>query len=128
MKELQEPGAYACEYSESCAIRILIHTGLVALGTHPTRQREGAATLLLQWALDLAESKGMITILEAGKTAVSYGLYKKRGFRSVDKYTYVDKEKFPHAEAVYLETMIRYPTVKLRDVELADIEVTQSHS
>lgn len=86
-------------------------TDLVALGTHPKRQREGAASLLMQWALDIVDSKGMIAMLEAGKTAVNYGLYEKRGFRTVDRYTYVDKEKFPHAEAVYLETMIRSPTV-----------------
>jgi hypothetical protein len=51
----------------------------------------------------------MKALLEAGKAAISYELYEKRGFRTVDKHTYVDKQRFPHAEAVYLETMLRDP-------------------
>lgn len=82
----------------------------MALGTHPTRQREGAATILLRWATDLADRKGMKTILEAGAAAASYGLYGKHGFRTIDRYTYVDEERFPYGAAVYLETMVRYPS------------------
>ena len=85
------------------------HTDIVALGTHPDRRREGAATLLLKWAIDLADGKGSRVYLDASREAVEYGLYEKRGLRAVDTHTYVDKERFPDAEVVSLVTMMRDP-------------------
>ncbi|MCJ1458963.1 hypothetical protein MMC28_009340 [Mycoblastus sanguinarius] len=91
-KDLQVPGSY-------CYIQ--------ALATDPARQREGAATLLLKWAVDLVDKKGSRAMLEASDIAVKYGLYGKYGFRNVDAYYYVDNEHFPDMEGVHLVTMVR---------------------
>lgn len=89
-----------------CADRCL---DLQALCTDLACQREGAATLLLKWAVDKVQSKGSRAMLEASRVAVEYGLYEKYGFREVDEYTYINKEKFPEAEGVCLVTMVRDP-------------------
>ena len=82
---------------------------IVALGTHPARRREGAATLLLKWAIDVADDKGSRVYLDASREAVGYGLYEKRGLRAVETHTYVDKKRFPDADPVSLVTMVRDP-------------------
>ena len=84
-----------------------ICTDIQALATDPARQREGAATLLLKWAVDLVDKKGSRAMLEASDIAVKYGLYGKYGFRNVDAYYYVDNEHFPDMEGVHLVTMVR---------------------
>ena len=83
------------------------HVDIVALGTHPERRREGAGTLLLKWAISLVDEKGSKAYLDASKEAMSYGLYEKMGFRAVDPHTYVDKARFPDADAITLVTMVQ---------------------
>lgn len=78
-----------------------------ALGTDPARQREGAATLLVKWAVRIIDGKGSRAIVEASKDAAKYGLYSKQGFRTVDTYDYVDKTKFPDFEGMHVVTMVR---------------------
>ena len=46
-------------------------------------------------------------MLEASRVAVQCGIYEKQGFRAVDEYTYVDKERFPNAKPLTLVIMIR---------------------
>ena len=80
---------------------------LQALGTDPTRQREGAGTLLLGWAVRKLDAYGARGMLEASRAAVQHGFYEKQGFRSIDVHTYVDRKIFPAAEPVVLVTMVR---------------------
>ena len=75
-------------------------TDLQALSTDPARQREGAGTLLLEWAVQKLDSKGARGVLEASRAAVQHGFCERLGFRSVDDHTYVDKERFPTTEAI----------------------------
>ena len=84
-----------------------MYADLQALGTDPARQREGAATILLEWAVDVIDKRGSIAMVEASSFAVKYGLYEKYGFRTIDAYEYVDKKKFPDMEGMYIETMVR---------------------
>lgn len=46
-------------------------------------------------------------MVEASKDAAKYGLYSKQGFRIVDTYEYIDGEKFPGFEGMYVVTMVR---------------------
>lgn len=78
-----------------------------ALGTDPARQRQGAATLLVKWAVRISDEKGSRAMVEASKDAAKFGLYSKQGFRTVDTYEYVDKTKFPDFEGMYVVTMVR---------------------
>ena len=80
---------------------------LQALGTDPMRQREGAGALLMSWAGEKLDEKGVRGMLEASRAAVQYGLYEKYGFRAVDSFTYVDTERFPDAKPISIVTMIR---------------------
>ncbi|MCJ1381933.1 hypothetical protein MMC17_005045 [Xylographa soralifera] len=64
---------------------------LRTLFTDPARQGEGAATLLLKWAVGIMDSKGLRGMLEASRVAVEYGLYEKHGFRPIDVHTYVNE-------------------------------------
>ena len=80
---------------------------LKALGTVPERQREGAATMLLQWACGVANANGARMMVEASAAAVRYGIYEKTGFNKIDEYTYVDEKTFPHRKATTLVTMVR---------------------
>ncbi|KAL8830369.1 MAG: hypothetical protein Q9191_001479 [Dirinaria sp. TL-2023a] len=100
-RELQLPGPYCYLF------RCLTYADLQALGTDPARQREGAATMLLQWAARIIDEKGCRAMVESSGTAVKYGLYEKHGFRTIDKHNYVDKEAFPEMEGTYIETMVR---------------------
>ena len=77
------------------------------LGTDPARQREGAGTLLLNWATQKLDSKGAKGMLEASRAAVKHRFYEKQGFKSVDDHVYVDKKRFPTAEPVSLVIMVR---------------------
>ena len=86
------------------------------MGTDPTRQREGAGTLLMKWAVERLDEKGVRGMLEASRAAVQYGLYEKHGFRAVDSYTYVDTERFPSAKPVSIVTMVR--DTKSKSMEL----------
>ncbi|MCJ1382386.1 hypothetical protein MMC17_005499 [Xylographa soralifera] len=80
---------------------------LQALCTDPDRRREGAATLLLEWATNMADENNFRVMLEASRIAVQYGLYEKHGFSSIDEYAYVNKKQFVDSEEVTLVTMIR---------------------
>lgn len=80
---------------------------LQALATDPARQREGAATLLVKWAVRICDEKGSRTMVEASKDAAKYGLYSKQGFRTVDTCDYVDELKFPGFEGMYVVTAVR---------------------
>ncbi len=114
-KELQVPGSYCCKFTHTCLIRIYKHRtalfsssiDLVALGTDPSRQREGAATLLLDWAVTVMDKKGSRAMLEASRIAVQYGLYEKQDFHAIDTHTYVDKGRFPDMGSMSLVTMVR---------------------
>lgn len=114
-KELQRPGSYCCEFlhvhlvlSIHCERSSFLSTAdLVALGTHPARRREGAASLLLKWAVAKVDKRGSRAMLEASRVAVQYGLYEKQGFRAIDTHTYVDKEMFPNMDGMSLVTMVR---------------------
>ena len=53
------------------------------------------------------DKKGSRAMLEASPIAVQYRLYEKQGFRAIDHYNYVDKERFPNMEGVSLVTMVR---------------------
>lgn len=44
-------------------------------------------------------------MVEASKDAARFGLYSKQGFRIVDTYDYVDEQKFPGFEGLYIVTM-----------------------
>ena len=46
-------------------------------------------------------------MVEASKYAANYGLYSKQGFRTIDTYDYVDKQRFPGFEGMYIVTMAR---------------------
>ena len=46
-------------------------------------------------------------MVEASKDATKYGLYSKQGFRTVDTWNYIDEQKFPGFEGMYLVTMVR---------------------
>lgn len=46
-------------------------------------------------------------MVEASKDAASYGLYSKQGFRMVDTCDYVEEQKFPGYEGMYVVTMVR---------------------
>ena len=46
-------------------------------------------------------------MVEASKDAANYGLYLKQGFRTIDTYDYIDKERFPGFEGMYIVTMAR---------------------
>lgn len=89
-------------------------TDLQALATDPARQREGAATLLVKWAVRICDEKGSRAMVEASKDAAKYGLYSKQGFRTVDTCDYVDELKFPGFEGMYVVTAVR----EARQVEL----------
>lgn len=80
---------------------------LKALGTAPERQREGAASMLLQWACGVADAQGAKMMLEASAAAVRYGIYEKFGFRKIDECTYVDEKRFPGRKATTLVIMVR---------------------
>ncbi|CAF9908313.1 MAG: hypothetical protein ALECFALPRED_004377 [Alectoria fallacina] len=80
---------------------------LQALGTDPARQRQGAATLLVKWAVRISDEKGSRAMVEASKDATKYGLYSKQGFRPIDTCNYVDEEKFPGFAGMYIVTMVR---------------------
>ena len=114
MKALQTPGSCAGLLDQTIIFTrykgyAYNRADLVALGTHPAHQREGAAALLLKSALNFADKKGLMVYLDASTAAAGYGLYEKRGFRVVDTHTYVDKERFPDAPVITLVTMIRDP-------------------
>ena len=69
------------------------------LATDPTRQRQGAASTLLQWAIQLAvEAKLKRLALTASQFTVKIGFYEKFGFYVAHKHTFVDKEQFPDRE------------------------------
>ncbi len=46
-------------------------------------------------------------MVEASKDAAKFGLYSKQGFRVVDTCDYVDEQKFPGFEGMYVVTMVR---------------------
>ncbi|KAK4098602.1 hypothetical protein N658DRAFT_517913 [Parathielavia hyrcaniae] len=55
---------------------------LSTLACSPTRQRLGAGSALLKWGLDLADSLGLPSRLEA--SPAGYSLYRKFGYEDVD--------------------------------------------
>ena len=46
-------------------------------------------------------------MVEASRDAAAYGLYSKQGFRAIDTYDYVDEQRFPGYEGMYIVTMVR---------------------
>ena len=46
-------------------------------------------------------------MVEASKDAANYGLYSKQGFRTIDTCDYVDQQRFPGFEGIYIVTMAR---------------------
>lgn len=86
---------------------VSLGTDLQALGTDPDRQRQGAATLLVEWAVRISDERGSRAMVEASKDAAKYGLYSKQGFRIVDTFDYIDGQKFPGFEGMYVVTMVR---------------------
>lgn len=86
---------------------MLIRKDLQALGTDPARQREGAASLLVDWAIQIADKTRSRMMVEASEVAVKYGLYTRRGFRVIDEYHYIDEKRFPGYQGAYLITMVR---------------------
>ncbi|KAL2264247.1 hypothetical protein VTK26DRAFT_9023 [Humicola hyalothermophila] len=58
------------------------HLHLGVLACRPDRQGLGAGTALLRWGLDLADSLGIPTHLEA--SPAGYPLYRKFGFEDID--------------------------------------------
>lgn len=85
----------------------LTYADLQALATDPARQREGAATLLVKWAVGVIDEKGCRAMVESSGIAAKCGLYEKHGFRAIDRHNYVDKKAFPGMEGTYIETMVR---------------------
>ena len=63
--------------------------------------------MLMNWAVDQLDSKGLRGMLEASVVAARYKLYDKYGFRSIDEHTYADPKRFPNAKPVSLVTMVR---------------------
>ncbi|KAL2062410.1 hypothetical protein VTL71DRAFT_6676 [Oculimacula yallundae] len=51
---------------------------LKMMGTHPSHQRQGAASLQLSWAVDVADQHGLTCWVEASPVSVS--VYQKFGF------------------------------------------------
>ena len=57
------------------------------LVTHPSHQRRGAASMLVQWGCEKADERGMIAALIA--TEAGTGVYSRHGFQ-VMKQTMLD--------------------------------------
>jgi len=58
---------------------------LDSLATDPKHQRRGAASMLVQWGLDMADAIGGEAYLEA--TEVGRQVYQKLGFVVLEQYT-----------------------------------------
>ncbi|KAF6218267.1 hypothetical protein HO133_006229 [Letharia lupina] len=65
-------------------------------------KNDRCATLLVKWAARIIDEKGSRAMVEASKDATQYGLYSKQGFRIVDTYDYIDEQKFPGFEGMYV--------------------------
>ena len=69
------------------------------LATDPVRQRQGAASTLLQWATQFAvEAKLKRMALTASQFTVKIGFYEQFGFYVAHEHAFVDKEQFPDRE------------------------------
>ncbi|EXJ71788.1 uncharacterized protein A1O5_05598 [Cladophialophora psammophila CBS 110553] len=78
---------------------------LAAIGTSPKYQRQGAASLLLDWGLERADDRGLAAYVESAPAALR--LYEKYGFKEVCK---LPLEMSPWKEGEYLNVcMVRQP-------------------
>ena len=78
------------------------------LGTDPAWQRQGAATILLNWAFEFVVNAGLgRCALMASPFAVKTGIYQKFGFRVIHDHTYVDEELFPGKQGVTVVIMVK---------------------
>ena len=59
-------------------------TDMQCLATHPSHQRRGAGTLLLERVVDLARREGLHVYLQASPSG--YPLYRKLGFEDVEHF------------------------------------------
>ncbi|KAI7481862.1 hypothetical protein KC367_g2628 [Hortaea werneckii] len=74
--------AFKCEFVGGRAL-----ANLSMLVTHPSHQRRGAASMLVQWGCEKADERGMIAALIA--TEAGIGVYSRHGFQ-VMKQTMLD--------------------------------------
>ncbi|KAI6814801.1 hypothetical protein KC332_g7191 [Hortaea werneckii] len=74
--------AFKCEFVGGRAL-----ANLSMLVTHPSHQRRGAASMLVQWGCEKADERGMIAALIA--TEAGTGVYSRHGFQ-VMKQTMLD--------------------------------------
>ncbi|OQU98400.1 hypothetical protein CLAIMM_04194 [Cladophialophora immunda] len=78
---------------------------LAAVGTSPKYQKQGAASLLVQWGLERADDRGLPAYVESAPAALR--LYEKHGFKEVCK---LPLEMSPWKEGEYLNVcMVRQP-------------------
>ncbi|KIW95123.1 uncharacterized protein Z519_03707 [Cladophialophora bantiana CBS 173.52] len=79
---------------------------LAAIGTSPKYQRQGAASLLLDWGLERADDRGLAAYVESAPAALR--LYEKYGFKEVSKLAL---EMSPWKEGEYMNVcMVRQPS------------------
>ncbi|OAL36935.1 hypothetical protein AYO20_03704 [Fonsecaea nubica] len=78
---------------------------LAAIGTSPKYQKQGAASLLLQWGLERADDRGLSIYVESAPAALR--LYERHGFKEISKFPL---EMSPWKEGEYLNVcMVRQP-------------------
>lgn len=84
------------------------HIYIQSLATDPGLQHQGAASMLMEWAISFAtEAKIGRCALHASQMAGSIGFFEKFGFRVVSKHTFIDEKRFPGREGTPLVTMVK---------------------